>query len=97
MESPKKKYDAINLILCGDVEKKMDDRYILLNEIKQVIYHAEKRGVKFVDKENGHNLAHRKIGHVTYWVEYEPCGNDYRVYRTYSHRIQIVEESDHGS
>ena len=96
MESPKQEHEAVKLILCGDVEKKMDDRFILLNEVKQVIFHAEKDSVKFVDKETGHNIAHLKIGHVTYWVEYEPCGDGYKIYKTYSHRIQIVEESDHG-
>ncbi len=96
MKSPDPEYDAVKLILCGDVEKKMDDRFILLDEIKQVIFHAEKNGVKFVDKETGHNLAHLKIGHVTYWVEYEPCGDGYKLHKAYSHRIQIIEESDHN-
>jgi hypothetical protein len=94
MESQRQEYEAMKLILGDDVEKKMDDRYILLNEIKQVIHHAETNGVKFIDKKTGHSLAHLKIGHVTYWVEYERSGDSYKVYKTYSHRIQIVEETD---
>jgi hypothetical protein len=94
MKSQKQEHEKIKLILSDDVEKKMDDRFILLNEIKQVIYHAEKQGVKFVDKKNGHRIAHLKIGHVTYWVEYELCGDSYKIYKAYSHRIQILEESD---
>jgi glutamate synthase (NADPH/NADH) small chain len=94
MERPKQEHEAVKLILCGDVEKKMDDRFILLDEVKQVILNAEKSGAKFVDKESGHNLAHLRIGHVTYWVEYEPCGDRYKLHKAYSHRIQIIEESD---
>ncbi|MFA5055889.1 MAG: pyridine nucleotide-disulfide oxidoreductase/dicluster-binding protein [Dehalococcoidia bacterium] len=94
MESQRQEHEKIKLILGDDVEKKMDDRYILLNEIKQVIHHAETNGVKFIDKGAGHSLAHLKIGHVTYWVEYEQSGDSYKVYKTYSHRIQIVEETD---
>lgn len=94
MKSPKQEHDSIKLMLSDDIEKKMDDRYILLNEIKQVIHHAETDGVKFIDKGTGHSIAHLKIGHVTYWVEYAQSGDGYKVYKTYSHRIQILEESD---
>ncbi len=96
MESPRQEHEAVELILSGDVEKKMDDRFILLDEIKQVIFHAEKNRAKFVDKETGHNLANLRIGNVTYWVEYEPCGKGYKLHKAYSHRIQIIEESDHN-
>ncbi len=92
MESPKRDHEAVRLTLCGDVEKKMDDRFILLDEVKQAVLHAERSGDRFVDRENGHRIAHLKIGHVTYWVEYEPCGNSYKVHKAYSHRIQIVTE-----
>jgi Fe-S oxidoreductase len=96
MERPKQEHEAVKLILCGDVEKKMDDRFILLDEVKHVILNAERGGAKFVDKRNGHNLASLRIGHVTYWVEYEQCGDSYKVHKAYSHRIQIIEESDHN-
>jgi glutamate synthase (NADPH/NADH) small chain len=97
MERPKQEHEAVRLILCSDVEKKMDDRFILLDEIKQVVFQAERSGVKFVDKGSGHNLASFRIGHVTYWIEYEPCGDSYRVHKAYSHRIQIIEEGDHSA
>jgi hypothetical protein len=97
MESSKQDHEAVKLTLGGDVEKKMDDRFILLDEVKQVIRHAETSGAKLVDRENGHSIAHLKIGHVTYWVEYEPSGDGFKVHKAYSHRIQIVEEGDgHG-
>ncbi len=94
MESPKQDHEAVKLTLCGDVEKKMDDRFILLDEVKQAVLHAERSGDRFVDRENGYRIAHLKIGHVTYWVEYERCGDGYKVHKAYSHRIQIVEEGD---
>ncbi len=92
MESNRQEHDSVKLILCGDVERKLDDRYILLDEIKQVILHAEKSGSRFLDQETGHSLGHLRIGLVTYWVEYEPSGDGYKVYRAYSHRIQIIDE-----
>lgn len=96
MERPKQEHEAVKLVLCGDVEKKIDDRFILLDEVKQVILHAERSGAKFVDRENGHSLASLRIGRVTYWVEYEPCGDHYKLHKAYSHRIQIIEEGDHN-
>ena len=95
MESPELEYETINLILPDDIIKAMDDRFILMNEIKQVIYHAEKNGSKFFDKENGHYSAHMKIGSVTYWAEYlKHDDNSYTIFKTYSHRVQIMEECD---
>ncbi len=98
MERPKRELETVKLVLVGDVEKEMDDRYILLDEVRQVILHAEEHHSGFVDQESGHHLASLKIGLVTYWVEYEPCGDGHKLHRAYCHRIRIVEEGEsHGA
>ena len=98
MERSEPEHEAVKLILGDDVEKKMDDRYILVDEIKQVVFHAQRSGASFIDKETGHHLASLRIGLVTYWVEYEPRGDTCLVHKAYSHRIQILEEGDrHGA
>lgn len=97
VDRARQEHEAVKLILCGDVARKLDDRYILLDEIQKVILHAEGSGSRFLDQETGHRLGHLRIGLVTYWVEYEPSGGSYKVHRAYSHRIQIIEEGDaHG-
>jgi len=86
-----KEHDGVSLIISDEVHKKLEDRLILEDNIKEVIYEAEKTGKKTVNPKTGNFTAYKKIGIVTFWVEYEKAGELYRIYKAYSHRIQIVE------
>ncbi len=96
MGPPKQEHESVKLTLGSDIEKKLDDRFILLDEVRQVILNAERGGARFVDTESGRVTAGLRIGLVTYWVEYEACGDGYRLHKAYSHRIRIIEDSDHN-
>jgi len=84
-------YDEVSLIISDEVRKKLENRLILDDNIMEVIYEAEKTGKKTVNPKTGHFTAGKKIGIVTFWVEYEKAGELFRVHSAYSHRIQIVE------
>ena len=61
-----------NIIIPGELEKKLEDEGILPRHIRQVIENAEKTGNKVrIDGENIF-IAHLPIGMVTFWVEYTP-------------------------
>jgi Fe-S oxidoreductase len=82
----------IQLIIPDDVKQKMEDRYILMEDIQKVIENAEQKKERFFDPEKSQYLANLRIANVTYWVRYEQKDNRILVNSVYSHRMEIVEE-----
>jgi len=78
------------LELSDAVMAKLEDRLILLKDIKDVLKHTEERGCEFVNPENGHLLTYMRKQNVTYWVEYRPTAGGYEVFSAYSHRMEIL-------
>lgn len=91
MES-EKSYQSIQLILLPEVQQLLEDRLILVEDIQQVIEHAEGTGRKLKNKRTGHFLAYFQPASVTYWVEYTPQGEAYVIHKAYSHRMEIGKE-----
>jgi glutamate synthase (NADPH/NADH) small chain len=86
-------YAKIALNIPPDVQSRMEERLILVEDIQQVIAHAESTGKKLLNPQTGHFLAYHRPGNVTYWVEYSPApkGNGFAVHNAYSHRMLIEE------
>jgi len=83
----------MRLILSPEVAAEAERRLILLDDVRQVIAHAERTNQKIIDRDSGHIIAsHRPVG-VTYWVEYSETDGAFAVHRVYSHRMQISEEA----
>jgi len=82
----------VELKLSDEVIYKLEDRLILLKDIKTVLKHAEETGRKFINPENGHFLSCKVHQHVTYWVEYIKTKEGYTIFNAYSHRMEIAEE-----
>lgn len=83
-------WEKIVLHVSPEACERMEERRILLEDVRRVIDHAEKTGVKVCNKETGHSLASFKPGKVTYWVEYERTREGYTVFNSYCHRMEIV-------
>jgi len=88
------KHENVSLIINDELRKKLEERLILDDNIREVICDAEKTGGKIVDPKTGLYTAHKKIGYVTYWVVYEESGGLYNIHTAYSHRIRIMEDGD---
>ena len=71
------------------IAKKMDDDLILKEDISSVISCSEEKGEYLLDNGSGHRFAHELRGIMTYWAEYVPEGEGYRVFNVYSHRVNI--------
>lgn len=84
-------FEAIKLMIPESLGDRMEKELILVDDIKRVVYHAEKTDEK-LEYENGHFLSHLKVGHNTYWVEYQLCEDGFLVHNTYTHRMSIKEE-----
>lgn len=84
-------YEAIELRMSGEVRARLEERLILLEDVRQVIAHAERTQARLIDPASGHVLAHYRPATVTYWVEYAPEGEAFAVFNAYSHRMDVSE------
>ena len=88
----KEEYSDIDLIIDEHIKKLMEDRLILEADIKKVIGHSEENQNIFINTENNHYLAFRRMLNVTYWVEYVKNGDSYKIITIYSHRMDVQGE-----
>lgn len=83
-------FEAIRLVLPENVEKMVEDRLILVEDIQKVIEYAERSGKRMFNATTGHYLAYFKPAGVTYWVEYTPqIDGSFLIHKSYSHRMEI--------
>jgi glutamate synthase (NADPH/NADH) small chain len=82
-------HEEIHLHIPEDVERLMEDRGILKEDVQEAIHHAETTGEKFIDLSVGRSLASLRPDRVTYWVEYSRFGEEYHVHSAYSHRMEM--------
>ena len=86
-------YEQIRLHVPPEVERLLEVRRILTEDLQEVIHHAETTGEKFIDPSGGRSLASWRPGRVTFWVEYSRVGDDYQVHSAYSHRMEMKRGS----
>ncbi len=79
----------IKLLIHPEVAQRLEDRRILLEDVQKVIHHAEQSGQKLSHPESGHFLAAFRPYKATFWVEYTPDGEGFRVHNAYSHRMVV--------
>ncbi len=91
MES-KGSYQEIQLSKSDAVTSLLEERHILDDDIKQVIYHAQTTGEKLFQPEGNRYLAKITLSNATFYVEYSVADGSYVVHTAYSHRSKIVEE-----
>jgi hypothetical protein len=82
-------YEQIRLRIPDEVERLMDKRRILREDVQKTIHHAETTGEKFINPSTDRSLASLRPDRVTFWVEYGQVGEDYQVHRAYSHRMEM--------
>ncbi|NYB72695.1 NAD(P)-binding protein [Sedimentibacter hydroxybenzoicus DSM 7310] len=91
-EIMEQKDSKTKLIIEEELKEKLSSEMILETEIEEVIEHCEREGKKVLDGGSGHFIGHLKIGTMTYWVEYDVCGDHcYTLYNAYAHRMSIEE------
>ena len=85
-------YYEIKLIKSDAVASLMEQRHILEDDVKQVIYNAEATGDKLFQPEGNRYLAKMTLLNATFYVEYSVADGNYVVHTAYSHRSKIIEE-----
>lgn len=82
-------FESIRLVLPDNVQKMVEERLILVEDMQKVIEYAERTGKCMFNASTGHYLAYYKPTSVTYWVEYTPQDEAFLVHKAYSHRMEI--------
>jgi len=91
-ETMREEFETTAVLISPQMEKKMEDQCILVEDVQRVIHHAERTGNKVFNPDNGHFMAHLRPEIITYWVEYTSEPEGYRIHNAYSHRLQIIED-----
>ena len=81
------------LFISEEVCSKVNKLKILEEDICTVISNAQTTGRKTIDKQTGHYIAYREIGHITCWVEFNPSEDGYEIHNVYTHRMKIELEA----
>ena len=80
----------IGLYISDEVQQVLEDRRILLEDLRKVIHHAETTGQKLIQESTGHFKASYTPYKATFWVEYSPGENGFIVHNAYSHRMEVM-------
>lgn len=77
------------LHISPDVARRLEERRILHDDIRETIAHGEATGQKMQSDQTGHFLACHRPRLVTFWVEFSPADTGYYVHNGYCHRMEI--------
>ena len=83
-------YNDIKLQISSEIEKILEERHILEDEIKQVIHHAETEGDKLYLPDTNTFLSKLRIGNATFYVKYSVEDDSYPVLSAYAHKSEIL-------
>jgi glutamate synthase (NADPH) small chain len=83
-------YRDIVLKIDPQLHELLDKRRILIEDIQQVIQHAEDTSNAFCNIQSGHFIASFKPRNATFWVEYSREADSYTIYNAYSHRMEVT-------
>jgi hypothetical protein len=80
----------MDIIMEDDLLTRLESRHILVEDLERVIAAAEAGGQRFVDRRSGRTLTARRLGNVTFWVEYTGTRDGpYTVHDAYCHRMVV--------
>lgn len=93
-ESPLGCAAEVYLEIPEETRLKLHREFILEDEAADVVAFCEKTGRSVYNSESDSHTGYRKIGNMTYWVEYRHTGNAgrYVLLNAYSHRMTIELE-----
>ena len=85
-----REWERIELILPEAAQELTEKRRILTDDIKQVLFEAEKKGTVFIREGQRTSVATARLGPVTFWVQFSRSDDSYLVERCWSHRMEIL-------
>jgi len=83
--------ETTNMEIDPELEPVLEKRGIKTEDIHKIVAAPEGQKNSFKNTTTGHFLVYSRPSHTTYWVEYGRENNRYRIYRAYSHRMEVLE------
>jgi hypothetical protein len=83
---------SLKLDIPDSVKSLLDDRHILEEDLRRIIEHAERTGLKLYQPETDNFLSKLRIYQAMFYVEYSPVKDAFRIHTAYSHRFKLGEE-----
>lgn len=80
---------TVSLKLTDEMQEIMEDRGIREDDIREVLEYAESTGKKLYVEGEERYLAKKKIGNVTFNVEYAPTSDGVEILNLYSHVVVL--------
>jgi Fe-S oxidoreductase len=87
---PEEPWQQLSMEIPHSVLPLLEERRILEDDIRRVLYKKDKDGKYLVHTVDGVRLASARLGSVTFWVEYTLKDNTYHIRRCWSHRMTIA-------
>ena len=82
---------VIDLVIGEELKERLSRDMILEEDMEEVVAWCEAEGRKLL--VDGHFLGHKKIQNMTFWAEYAPEGDGFRLLNGYAHRMCLEEEA----
>ena len=86
---PKEEWEKLVLDISAPVAEMMEERRILEDDIRKVLFQTGQTGSCFVLGESNNSIASACLGQVTFWVEYQKIDNAYQIKSCWSHRMTL--------
>jgi hypothetical protein len=82
-------WQDLKLAIAEPVTALLEERRIIEDDIRRVLFKSNERGAYFVHGADGRRIASARLGEVTFWVEYRQVEEAYHIDRCWSHRMVI--------
>ncbi|MBB5142062.1 pyridine nucleotide-disulfide oxidoreductase/dicluster-binding protein [Desulfovibrio intestinalis] len=83
------------VLMSQEMLTRLEERHILLGDIESAVVGAEASGHRFENLENGHILGSWRPRQVTFWVEYQPQGENFILHDAWCHRMVVPGSGGH--
>jgi hypothetical protein len=83
---------AIKLEISDQIRSYLEVRHVLDDDVRRVIEHAERTGLKLYQQGNQSFLSKLRMGEAMFYVEYSPNKEAYKIHTAYTHRSKLPEE-----
>lgn len=70
---PRLPWEDVELILSDEILALLEDRRILLDDVRQVLHKVAQNG-RYFRHPDGRRIASAVLGDVTFWIEYREQG-----------------------
>ena len=86
---PREPWEDVRITVAPDVAAVLEERRILLDDVRQVLAAAAGGGRVLRHGDDGRVIANARLGAVTFWVEYREGGDGFEILKAWSHRMSI--------